>query len=117
MPTVIVGSALDIVEYCGVPRYLHSDFPLGNPCGKPYDVEMQVKIIRQALALLETAASANSSARTVFTWDEDCDWRQDYARVDDGNRQVLRLRGEARRRQQTQDKADGKARVAMVSES
>ena len=33
MPTVIVGSARDVVEECGVPRFVFSDFPLGNPCG------------------------------------------------------------------------------------
>jgi len=27
LPTVIVGSALDIVEHCGVPRFLFTDFP------------------------------------------------------------------------------------------
>ena len=37
LPTVIVGSALDVVEYCGVPRFLFTDFPLGNPCGLPWN--------------------------------------------------------------------------------
>jgi len=36
--TVVIGSARDIVEECGVARFVFSDFPLGNPCGKPYDV-------------------------------------------------------------------------------
>ncbi|MCH8264421.1 MAG: hypothetical protein IIC10_03405 [Proteobacteria bacterium] len=117
IPTVVIGSALDVVEHCGVPRYLHSDFPLGNPCGKPYDVAMQDEIIRQALSLLESAEGANTVARTPFTWGEDCSWRDDYARIDDGNREALRLRGEARRQRQAQDKADGKLRVAMVSET
>jgi D-proline reductase (dithiol) PrdB len=31
IPTVIVGSALDVVEHCGVPRFYFTDFPLGNP--------------------------------------------------------------------------------------
>lgn len=114
---MVIGSALDVVEHCGVPRYLHSDFPLGNPCGKPYDVAMQGQIIRQALTLLESAEGANTVARTPFTWAEDRSWRDDYARIDDSNREALRLRGEARRQQQAQDKADGKLRVAMVSET
>ena len=116
IPTIVVGSAIDVVENCGVPRYLHSDFPLGNPCGKPYDVTMQEKIIRQAMSLLESAKTANTSKRTPFIWGEECGWREDYAHIDDSNREALRLRGEARRRQQAQDKADGKLRVAMVSE-
>ena len=35
IPTVIMGCARDIVEQAGVPRYLWSDFPLGNSAGKP----------------------------------------------------------------------------------
>lgn len=114
---MVIGSALDVVENCGVPRYLHSDFPLGNPCGKPFDVAMQDEIIRQALSLLESAEGANTVARTPFAWGEDGSWRDDYARIDDCNREALRLRGEARRQRQAQDKADGKLRVAMVSET
>ena len=117
IPTVVIGSALDVVERCGVPRYLHSDFPLGNPCGKPYDKAMQGEIIRQAMSLLESAEAANTVARTPFTWGEDCNWRDDYARIDNNNREALRLRGETRRQQQTQDKADGKLRAAMVSDT
>ena len=45
IPTVIAGSARDIVEECGVPRFLFSDFPLGNPLGRPWGVEMQRRII------------------------------------------------------------------------
>jgi D-proline reductase (dithiol) PrdB len=33
--TIVVGCAKDIVEYCGVPRFLFSDFPLGNAAGRP----------------------------------------------------------------------------------
>ena len=35
--TVVMGCAKDIVEYVGVPRLLFSDFPLGNPAGRPKD--------------------------------------------------------------------------------
>ena len=51
-PTLIIGSAIDIVETCGVPRYLHVDFPLGNPCGKPFDRAMQKRIVTQGLSML-----------------------------------------------------------------
>jgi len=56
IPTVIIGSARDVVEYCGVPRFLFTDFPLGNPCGHPWDQQMQEKIVRQALDLLANIA-------------------------------------------------------------
>ncbi len=35
--TVVMGCAKDIVEYVGVPRFLFSDFPLGNAAGRPRD--------------------------------------------------------------------------------
>jgi len=39
--TVVMGCAKDIVEHAGVPRFLFSDFPLGNAAGKPNDRESQ----------------------------------------------------------------------------
>lgn len=114
--TVIIGSAIDIVEHCSVPRYLHSDFPLGNPCGVPYDTEMQQKIMEQALSLLENAEQPRTTERTPFSWKDDL-WRNDYALIDDSNREELRLRGERRRQQQIEDKASGKERAAMISDA
>ena len=35
--TVVMGCAKDIVEHAGVPRFLFSDFPLGNSAGRPHD--------------------------------------------------------------------------------
>jgi hypothetical protein len=47
IPTVVIGSALDIIKTCVIPRYLHVDFPLGNPCGKPNNIEMQNAIFNR----------------------------------------------------------------------
>ena len=41
IPTVVMGCAKDIVEHAQVPRFLFSDFPLGNSAGKPHDVASQ----------------------------------------------------------------------------
>ena len=112
--TVIVGSALDIVEYCGVARYLHVDFPLGNPCGKPGDFDMQLAIIRQAVSLFETAAQARTTVRAPFEWSEDQTWRESYARVDESNREALRRKGDLRRQQQAAAKASGNIRAPMI---
>ena len=49
IPTVVMGCAKDIVEHCGVPRFLFSDFPLGNPAGKPCDVASQAATLELAL--------------------------------------------------------------------
>jgi D-proline reductase (dithiol) PrdB len=114
--TLIIGSAIDIVEHCGAPRYLHIDFPLGNPCGVPYDEAMQLEIIQQGLALIEKAGQARTTQRTLHRWKDDA-WRRDYALIDDSNREELRLRGEHRRQQQVDDKAAGKPRAAMISDT
>lgn len=103
IPTVIVGSARDIVEECGVPRFLFVDFPLGNPCGKPWDVAMQYRIVGGALELLERAWSPRTTVQRPETWaqgEADERWRQRFMWVGDDNRAALAQAGEARRRAQ-----------------
>jgi crotonobetainyl-CoA:carnitine CoA-transferase CaiB-like acyl-CoA transferase len=53
IPTVIMGCAKDIVEHCGVPRFLFSDFPLGNSAGRPHDVESQTLTLELALRVYQ----------------------------------------------------------------
>jgi len=110
IPTVIAGSARDIVEHCGVPRFLFTDFPMGNPCGKPWDVEMQRRIVGHALDLLESATAPRTTVQTPFIWSEDSSWRERYARIDPSQEENLRRAGEARRAIQERMKAEGKAR-------
>lgn len=112
-----MGSAMDIVMHCGVPRYIHSDLPLGNPCGVPFDRTMQEEILRQAVTLLEGANCANSVVRSVAKWSGAPDWRDDYSKVDETNREALRLKGQQRRDQQETDKAAGITRSAMIPDS
>jgi D-proline reductase (dithiol) PrdB len=100
IPTVIIGSARDIVEECGVPRFLFVDFPLGNPCGKPWDVEMQRKITSGALELLERAWLPRTTVQRPETWakgEADARWRERFMWVGDDNREALARAGETRR--------------------
>ncbi len=55
--TVVMGCAKDIVEHAAVPRFLFSDFPLGNGAGKPHDVASQALTLELALRLLESAVA------------------------------------------------------------
>lgn len=103
--TVILGSALDIVEHCGVPRFLFTDFPLGNPCGRPFDLEMQRQTLSMALELLTTVQAPRTTVRSPFRFSRDQSWRQNYSRVDDSNRAELRAAGDARRARQAQGKS------------
>ncbi len=111
--TVVLGSAHDIVLHCGVPRLLFTDFPLGNPCGKPWDVSMQREIVSMALELLEAAKAPRTVRRTPFRWLEGADdevWRRAYLEIDPSRREELRRAGQARRTSQGRAKAEGTAR-------
>ena len=114
IPTVVVGSARDIVEECGVARFVFTDFPLGNPTGKPGDAEMQRDIVGTGLDLLERAWLPRTTVQTPYVWDADDNdgWREHFMRVDDSNRAALAAAGAARRRDQTAAKADGRARTS-----
>ena len=49
IPTVMFGTAKDIVEHCGVPRFVFVDFPLGNSCGRSFDADHQHEVIELGL--------------------------------------------------------------------
>jgi hypothetical protein len=76
--TVIMGCAKDIVEHCGVPRLLFSDFPLGNPAGRPFDVPSQRQTLELALRVLETAPAPRTTVQSPLIWAADPAWKQDY---------------------------------------
>ena len=98
--TVIVGSALDIVEFCGVPRMLFTDFPLGNPCGRPWDRASQADIAERALDLAARATAPRTTWVTPQAWHASSDWKDAYMRVGEDNRAELLAAGEARRARQ-----------------
>ena len=82
LPTVIMGCAKDIVEHCGVPRFLFSDFPLGNSAGRPFDVESQALTLQLALRVLETASAARTTVQSPLRWQEDASWKLDFSNLD-----------------------------------
>ena len=81
IPTVIMGCAKDIVEYVGVPRFLFSDFPLGNPTGRPHDPESQVLTLELALRVLETASGPRTTMQNPLIWSASPDWKLDFSNV------------------------------------
>ena len=72
---MVVGNARDIVEHCGVARLVYTDFPLGNPCGVPWDAGMQRAIVVQALELLGAATAPRTTAEAPFDWPEGEAWK------------------------------------------
>jgi len=76
--TVIMGCAKDIVEHCGVPRFLFSDFPLGNSAGRPFDVASQAETLELGLQLLERAPAARTTMQSPLRWSAAASWKLDY---------------------------------------
>lgn len=78
IPTVIMGCAKDIVEHCGVPRFLWSDFPLGNSAGRPFDIASQAETLELALRVLERAPAARTTVQSPLRWSAAASWKHDY---------------------------------------
>ena len=79
--TVVMGCAKDIVEHAAVPRFLFSDFPLGNSAGKPHDPESQAFTLELALRVLETAPVAQTTVQSPLRWSADASWKRDYNNI------------------------------------
>jgi len=108
--TIVMGCAKDIVEYVGVPRFLFSDFPLGNAAGRPKDPVSQAFTFDLALSILETAPAPRTTVQSPLAWTASPDWKLDYCNIerlapeeirrrraefDDGKTQARRAREEA----------------------
>lgn len=98
IPTVVMGAAKDIVEYCGVPRFLFSDFPLGNAAARPNDPASQDFNFDLALRLLESAPAPRTTVQSPLVWSQDPAWKLDYYNLESlSEQEVARLRDEAER--------------------
>jgi D-proline reductase (dithiol) PrdB len=107
--TVVMGSAKDIVEHVSVPRFLFSDFPLGNAAGRPKDPQSQASTLELALRVLESAPGPRTTVQSPLRWSESHDWKLDYSNVD-------RVSGEELARLRTEfDKAKEAAKAIRAS--
>jgi hypothetical protein len=79
--TVVMGCAKDIVEHAAVPRFLFSDFPLGNSAGKPHDPDSQAFTLELALRVLESAPGPQTTVQSPLRWSTDASWKRDYSNV------------------------------------
>ena len=80
--TVVMGCAKDIVEFSGVPRFVFSDFPLGNSAGRPRDIASQTFTLELALRLLESAPAARTTVQSPLVWSQDWQWKLDYCNAE-----------------------------------
>jgi len=80
--TIVMGAAKDIVEHAGVPRFVFSDFPLGNSAGKPHEPDTQAFTLDLALKVLESAVGPRTTVQSPLRWAMDGDWKLDFSNVD-----------------------------------
>jgi D-proline reductase (dithiol) PrdB len=90
--TLVMGCAKDIVEYCGVPRFLFSDFPLGNAAGRPRDQQSQAFTLELALQVLEAAPAARTTVQSPLRWSADPSWKLDYSNIERLSAEEIRRR-------------------------
>jgi D-proline reductase (dithiol) PrdB len=114
IPTVIMGCAKDIVEYVGVPRLLFSDFPLGNPAGRPRDPQSQAFTLDLALRVLETAPASRTTVQSPLRWSDDPAWKLDYSNIDRlSAEEIIRRRAEFDRQKEIAKTVRGKPTAAQ----
>ncbi|MEK7486397.1 MAG: hypothetical protein AABZ60_18910 [Planctomycetota bacterium] len=66
MSTVSISMLKEITKKVKVPRVLYVPYALGYPLGKPYQVDLQEKILLQALKLLELPRPAQGFIEKEF---------------------------------------------------
>jgi D-proline reductase (dithiol) PrdB len=79
--TVVIGCAKDIVEFVGVPRFLFSDFPLGNSAGRPHDQASQNFTLDLVLKVLESAPESRTTVQSPLRWSDDPGWKLDFSNI------------------------------------
>jgi len=99
--TIVMGCAKDIVEHIGVPRFLFSDFPLGNAAGRPHDRASQAATLDLALSVLERAPAPRTTVQSPLVWSESPDWKLDYCNIDRLSAEEIRQRRAEFDRQKT----------------
>ncbi len=111
--SVVLGCAKDIVEYVGVPRFLFSDFPLGNAAGRPHDLDSQDATLELAFKLLEGAPAARTTVQSPLRWSESAAWKEDYMNLEKlSPEEIARRRAEFDRQKAVAKGLRGKAEQA-----
>ena len=73
LSTVLVTVMPYWAERLGVPRTVGVEFPYGHPLGQPGDSDTQMRIVREALRLLEEATGPGEIRELDYVWPQDLD--------------------------------------------
>jgi len=70
LSTALVTNMPFWAEKVGVPRTLAVEFPFGHLLGAPHNAEQQMRVIREALKVLESAQKPGEIHHSVEVWHE-----------------------------------------------
>jgi len=73
LSTVLVSGMPYWSERIGVPRTVAVEFPFGHALGRPGDREMQMRVVRAALALLEESRTPGEIRELDIEWPQPFD--------------------------------------------
>ena len=85
IPTMCLGSALDILRAGRPPRATFVDYPLGHTSGKAFDPADQLGIVRAALEGLASMQAPGEIRRLPNVWSADEAWRAEAGRTKGGD--------------------------------
>ena len=88
IPTLCMGSALDIMKAVNPPRAAFLDFPLGHTTGEPHQPEQQREIMLQALEGFSSLTTPGLIKMLPFRWSAGDDWKT--TAMNDGDTRVER---------------------------
>jgi D-proline reductase (dithiol) PrdB len=75
IPTVVVSTGRDLSAQVKAPRTVFVNFPMGNPFGRPFDAVQQRKVLRDALAALESVEVGGALIDLPYDWGEEFDMK------------------------------------------
>lgn len=85
LPTLVMGSALDIMRSAQPPRAVFVDYPLGHTTGKPADAADHLRLVLLALEAFESLGAGDPVRCLPAQWGDGVSWRAEAMRSDSGD--------------------------------
>ncbi|MEM7542511.1 MAG: hypothetical protein AAF384_13145 [Pseudomonadota bacterium] len=77
IPTLCIGSALDILQAGNPPRAVFIDYPLGHTMGRPFDRHNQRAIVNDALSAFESISEPGTILSLDYQWPDSPAWKSE----------------------------------------
>ena len=72
--TVCVSTGRDLTEQVKPPRSLFLNYPMGNNFGGPDDLDLQTRILRRALAMIDDVTVGGTLIDWEEAWPKECEY-------------------------------------------